>query len=163
MPPGDGAETLLGAYLGKAYSPNAGRSSPEALRDPVGANLDRFQVVKGWLDADGTTQERVFDGAWAGNREPGADGKLPAIGTSVDAEKASVTNTIGSPDLAAVWVDPDFDPAQKDFYYARVIEIPTSRWSSSDAFRFGVPLPGGAPVATEERAHTSPIWYSPMG
>jgi hypothetical protein len=132
-----------------------------ALKDPIGANLDRIQVVKGWLDADGTTQERVYDVAWAGDRQLGAGGKLPVIGSTVDAEKASFTNTIGSPELAAVWTDPEFDPAQKAFYYARVIEIPTPRWSTYDAFRFGIALPEGAPAATQERAYTSPIWYTP--
>jgi hypothetical protein len=134
-----------------------------ALKDPIGANLDRIQVVKGWLDADGNTREQVYDVVWAGERQPGADGKLPAIGSTVDAAKASFTNTIGSAELAAVWSDPAFDPAQKAFYYARVIEIPTPRWSTFDAFRFGIELPEGAPTETQERAYTSPIWYTPKG
>jgi hypothetical protein len=132
-----------------------------ALKDPIGGNLDRIQIVKGWLDADGNTREKVFDVAWAGDRQPGADGKLPPIGSTVDVERATFTNTIGSPELAAVWSDPDFDPAEKAFYYARVLEIPTPRWSTYDAFRFGIALPEGAPVSTQERGYTSPIWYTP--
>jgi hypothetical protein len=134
-----------------------------ALRDPIGANLDRIQIVKGWLGADGATQEKVYDVAWSDNRKPGEDGKLPPVGSTVDSERANFTNTIGDPELMALWTDPDFDPAQKAFYYARVIEIPTPRWSTYDAFRFGIPLPEGAPVSTQERAYTSPIWYKPKG
>jgi len=132
-----------------------------ALRDPIGANLDRIQIVKGWLDADGATQEKVYDVAWSGDREPGADGKLPAVGNTVDVAHANWKNTIGDSELATVWTDPDFDPKQKAFYYARVIEIPTPRWSTYDAFRFGIDLPEGAPTSTQERAYTSPIWYIP--
>ncbi len=132
-----------------------------ALRDPIGGNLDRIQIVKGWLDDDGATHEQVYDIAWSGDRRPGREGKLPAVGNTVDAATASFTNTIGTSELGAVWTDPDFDPDQKAFYYARVIEIPTPRWSTYDAFRFGVPIPDGAPVYTQERAYTSPIWYMP--
>jgi hypothetical protein len=132
-----------------------------ALRDPVGANLDRIQIVKGWLDADGATHEKVYDVAWSGGREPGADGKLPAVGNTVDVAHANWTNTIGASELGTVWADPDFDPKQKAFYYARVIEIPTPRWSTYDAFRYGIDLPEGAPASTQERAYTSPIWYTP--
>ena len=96
-----------------------------------------------------------------GDRQPGADGKLPAVGNTVDAENASYTNTIGSPELMTVWTDPDFDPDQRAFYYVRVIEIPTPRWSTYEAHRFGIPIPEGAPVSTQERAYTSPIWYTP--
>jgi hypothetical protein len=132
-----------------------------ALRDPIGANLDRVQIIKGWLDADGATQEKVYDVAWSGDRAPGSDGKLPAVGNTVDVANANWTNTIGASELATVWTDPDFDPAQKAFYYARVLEIPTPRWSTYDAFRFGIDLPEGAPTSTQERAYTSPIWYTP--
>jgi hypothetical protein len=132
-----------------------------ALRDPIGANLDRIQIVKGWLGSDGATQERVYDVAWSGDREPGADSKLPAVGNTVDVANANWTNTIGASELATVWADPDFDPKQKAFYYARVIEIPTPRWSTFDAFRYGIDLPEGAPTSTQERAYTSPIWYTP--
>jgi uncharacterized protein DUF3604 len=132
-----------------------------ALRDPIGANLDRIQIVKGWLDGDGTTQEKVYDVVWSGERTLDKKGKLPAVGNTVDAATASWTNTIGSAELATIWTDPDFDVKQKAFYYARVLEIPTPRWSTYDAFRYGVDLPEGAPVSTQERAYTSPIWYTP--
>jgi hypothetical protein len=132
-----------------------------ALRDPIGANLDRIQIVKGWLDADGTMHEKVYDVSWSGNRVPGTDGKLPPVGNTVDVANANWTNTIGAADLGAVWTDPGFNPAQKAFYYARVIEIPTPRWSTYDAFRYGINLPEGAPPSTQERAYTSPIWYTP--
>ncbi len=132
-----------------------------ALRDPLGANLDRIQIIKGWLDEGGETREKVYDVAWSGDRKIGRDGKLPAVGNTVDVEHASWTNTIGASELGSVWTDPEFDPAQKAFYYARVIEIPTPRWSSYDAFRLGLDLPEEAPASTQERAYTSPIWYSP--
>jgi hypothetical protein len=132
-----------------------------ALRDPIGANLDRIQIVKGWLAPDGSTQEKVYDVAWSGDRKPGSDGKLPPVGNTVDAKTASWVNSIGSSELGAVWTDPDFDPKQKAFYYARVLEIPTPRWSTYDAFRLGVEIPKDAPTSTQERAYTSPIWYGP--
>ena len=134
-----------------------------ALKDPIGGNLDRIQIVKGWLNANGETEERVYDVEWAGDRRPGADGKIPAIGSTVNAARATYTNSIGAAELGTVWTDPDFDPSQRAFYYARVIEIPTPRWSTYDAFRFGVELPEGVPVETQERAYTSPIWYTPGG
>jgi len=139
-----------------------------ALRDPIGGNLDRIQIIKGWLDKRGKTHEKVFDVTWSNNRGAGTpdrklndDGKLPAIGNTVDAKTANFTNTIGSSELGTVWTDPDFDPKQKAVYYARVLEIPTPRWSTIEAFRFGMPIPEGAPVSTQERAYTSPIWYTP--
>jgi hypothetical protein len=132
-----------------------------ALRDPIGANLDRVQIVKGWLEKEGTTKEKVYDVAWSSGREIGADGRLTPVGNTVDVKNATWTNTIGASELGTVWIDPDFDPTQKAFYYARVIEIPTPRWSTYDAFRFGIDLPKGAPPTTQERAYTSPIWYSP--
>jgi hypothetical protein len=132
-----------------------------ALRDPIGANLDRIQIVKGWLDEKGATHEKVHDVVWSGPRKIGADGKLPAVGNTVEAKTASWTNTIGASELASVWRDPDFDPEQDAFYYARVIEIPTPRWSTYDSFRFSVAIPEGAPASIQERAYTSPIWYRP--
>jgi hypothetical protein len=145
--------------------PRAGRGKAPsfmvyALRDPVGANLDRIQIVKGWRDGK-QLHEKVYDVTWSGERRPGPDGRLPPVGNTVDAATASWTNTIGSAELATVWTDPDFDPKQSAFYYARVLEIPTPRWSTYDGFRFGVPIPEGAPVSTQERAYTSPIWYTP--
>ena len=143
----------------------SGASAPTlmvyALRDPIGANLDRIQIIKGWMDAQGALHENVYDVAWSGDRQASADGKLPAVGNTVDVANANWTNTIGAPELGAVWSDPDFDPAQNAFYYARVIEIPTPRWSTYDAFRLGVPLPEDAPTSTQERAYTAPIWYTP--
>jgi hypothetical protein len=132
-----------------------------ALRDPIGANLDRIQIIKGWLDASGATQEKVYDVVWSGNREASASGRVGPVGNTVDAATATWTNTIGASELGAVWTDPDFDPDQKAFYYARVIEIPTPRWSTYDSFRLGAELPEDAPVSTQERAYTSPIWYAP--
>jgi hypothetical protein len=132
-----------------------------ALKDPLGANLDRYQIVKGWLDDKGETHEQVFDVVWSGDRKPGSDGKLPSIGSTVDIENATWTNTIGSPELIAVWKDPSFDPKQKAFYYGRVIEIPTPRWTAYDAKRFGVKPLEGTRMTITERAYTSPIWYTP--
>jgi len=153
------------AMGGDLRARTSGASAPTlmvyALRDPIGANLDRIQIIKGWMDAQGATHENVYDVAWSGDRRVGADGKLPAVGNTVDVANANWTNTIGAPELGAVWSDPDFDPAQKAFYYARVIEIPTPRWSTYDAFRLGVPLPEDAPTSTQERAYTAPIWYTP--
>jgi hypothetical protein len=133
-----------------------------ALRDTIGGNLDRIQIIKGWLDKDSKTHERVYDVAVSDGRKIDKDGRCKTpVGNTVDVKTASFSNTIGSSELGAVWIDPDFDPKEKAFYYARVIEIPTPRWTTIDAFRFGVPIPEGAPVATQERAYTSPIWYTP--
>jgi len=124
-------------------------------------NLDRIQVVKGWLDAAGAQQEKIFDVAWSGERQLDAAGQLPAVGNTVDAAKASYSNSIGAPALAAVWTDPEFDASQHAFYYVRVLEIPTPRWSTYDAAKLGVAVPGGLPTSIQERAFTSPIWYEP--
>jgi hypothetical protein len=132
-----------------------------ALKDPISGNLDRIQIVKVWLGAKGQRGEKVYDVVWSGDRVPGPDGKLPPVGSTVDVANASWTNTIGSPELIAVWSDPDFDPAQPAAYYARVLEIPTPRWTAYEAKRFGVKLPPGVPMSTQERAYTSPIWYTP--
>lgn len=143
--PGDGVPTFL------VY----------ALRDPIGANLDRIQIVKGWLDADGMQQEKVYEVSWSDDRELDLNGKLPAVGNTVDLSVPSWTNTIGAAELGGVWVDPEFDPALSAFYYARVVEIPTPRWTAYDAVRFGLDLPDGIQLITQERAYTSPIWYTP--
>jgi hypothetical protein len=142
----------------------AGKSPPflvAALKDPFSGNLDRIQIVKGWIDAKGARQEKVYDAVWSGDRKPGADGKLPAVGSTVDVAKATWTNTIGSPELIAVWKDPSFDATLRAVYYARVIEIPTPRWTAYDALRFGVKMSAEVPMTTQERAYTSPIWYTP--
>ncbi len=133
-----------------------------ALKDPIGANLDRIQVIKGWLAEDGSLHEQVYDVAWSGDRKPDATGKLPAVGDTVDVASATWTNTIGDRELMRVWKDPDFDPALRAFYYARVLQIPTPRWTAYDARYFGLDAPEGVPMTTQDRAYTSPIWYSPM-
>ena len=145
--------------------PAGGRNAPTfmvyALKDTLGANLDRIQIVKGWLDADGMTREKVYDVAWSAGRAPDANGVLPPVGNTVDVENANWTNTIGASELGSVWTDPEFDPAMRAFYYARVIEIPTPRWIVYDAFRYGTEIPEGATTIHQERAYTSPIWYTP--
>jgi Protein of unknown function (DUF3604) len=152
----------MGGDLPKAPAGKAPTFLVAALKDPIGANLDRYQIVKGWLDKDGKLHEKVYDVAWSGERKPDArTGKLPQVGNTVDMANANWTNTIGAPELIAVWKDPAFDPTQAAFYYGRVIEIPTPRWTAYDAKRFGVkPLPGTTMTVTE-RAYTSPIWYTP--
>ncbi len=134
-----------------------------AIRDPIGANLDRVQIVKGWIDAGGQTLERVYDVAWSDGRMPDASGQLPDVGSTVDLSVPTWTNTIGAVELGTVWEDPDFDPARPAFYYARVIEIPTPRWTAHDAVAFDLDLPPEIPLVTQERAYTSPILYSPGG
>jgi len=134
-----------------------------ALKDPYGGNLDRIQIIKGWLDSAGENHERVYDIVWgdADRRQPGADGKLPPVGDTVDVANATWTNTIGDSELMTVWKDPDFDPGQRAFYYARVIEIPTPRWTAYDVKRFGLAAAPEIPMTVTERAYTSPIWYTP--
>jgi hypothetical protein len=152
----------MGGDLRKAPAGKAPTFLVAALKDPIGANLDRIQVVKGWLDAKGELQERVYDVVWSGGRKPDPKtGKVPSVGSTVDVENATFTNSIGAPELIAVWKDPAFDASQRAFYYVRVIEIPTPRWTAYDAYRFGTkPLPGTRMTITE-RAYTSPIWYTP--
>ncbi len=136
-----------------------------ALKDPIGANLDRVQIIKGWVDASGKTQERIYDVVWSdmAKRPKMANGKLPAVGDTVDVAKASYTNSIGAPSLNTFWTDPDFDPRVKAFYYVRVLEIPTPRWVLYDALRYGAKLGPDVKLKDQERAYTSPIWYSPKG
>jgi hypothetical protein len=133
-----------------------------AIRDPDGANLDRLQIIKGWLDDEGETHEKVYDLAVSGDREIGADGRCrEPVGNTVDVEEATYTNAIGTAALHAHWIDPDFNPSERAFYYVRVIEIPTPRWTTIDAKIYGVELPDDVPVSIQERAYTSPIWYNP--
>ena len=169
------AETRYIADIGYAKGVPMGSDLPErpegkaptflvaALKDPMFGNLDRIQIIKGWLGADGKAKERVYDVAWsdAESRRPGKDGSLPPVGNTVDVANATWTDSIGTPSLAVVWSDPDFDPAQRAFYYARVIEIPTPRWTAYDALRFGIEMPLEVPMVQQERAWSSPIWYTP--
>jgi len=132
-----------------------------AMKDPLSGNLDRIQIVKGWLNSRGERQERVFNVAWSDNRELGRDGTLPPVGNTVDVANATWTNNIGAPELITVWTDPDFDPNVPAVYYARVLEIPTPRWTAYEAARFGITMSSEVPMITQERAYTSPIWYTP--
>jgi hypothetical protein len=157
---GYGKGVPMGGDLTAAPAGKAPTFMAYAVRDPIGANLDRIQIVKGWKDGK-ELKEKVYDVAWSGDRRIGANGKLPPVGNTVNVVTASWTNTIGAPELGVVWTDPDFDPEQRAFYYVRVIEIPTPRWSLYDAVRFDIELPEGAPASTQERAYTSPIWYTP--
>ena len=152
-----------GVPMGSDLRPGTGSPSflVYAQRDPMGANLDRVQIVKGWLDENGEQMEKVYDVAWSDDREPGEDGRLPPVGNTVDLSIPSWTNTIGAAELGAVWRDPDFDPGERAFYYARVIEIPTPRWTAYDAVKFDLDLPDDVPLVAQERAYTSPVWYSP--
>ncbi|MGE5161137.1 MAG: DUF3604 domain-containing protein, partial [Betaproteobacteria bacterium] len=160
---GYGKGVPMGGDLSAAPAGKSPTFLVAALKDPIGANLDRIQIVKGWLDGKGGLQERVYDVVWgdADKRKPGADGKLPPVGTTVDVANATWTNTIGDPELITVWKDPSFDPKQRAFYYARVLEIPTPRWTAYDAKRFGIRPLAGTPMTLQERAYTSPIWYTP--
>jgi hypothetical protein len=155
----------MGGDLGRSQDPPT--FLVRALRDPDGANLDRVQIVKGWLDDAGQTHEQIYDVAvsdgrcrvrmdWLGSRRCSTP-----VGSTVDVETATYTNTIGEPFLQAFWKDPDFDPDQRAFYYVRVLEIPTPRWTTIDAAVFGVDRPDDVPAAIQERAYTSPIWYTP--
>ena len=133
-----------------------------AMKDAIGANLDRYQIIKGWLDKDGKLHEKVYDVSWSDNRKPDPKtGKLPAVGNTVNVADASWTNTIGATELVAVWKDPDFDPSLSAFYYGRVLEIPTPRWTAYDVKRFKNKPLEGTRMTIQERAYTSPIWYTP--
>ena len=175
-----GAEPLKGDWVKAAYAagvPMGGDLSGGAtgangapkfivsvLKDPIGANLDRVQIVKGWIDAGGALHEKIFNVAWSNPETRKLTGdKLPPVGDTVDTAKASYTNTIGAPQLATVWTDPDFNAAQKAFYYVRVLEIPTPRWVLFDVLRYKAKLLPGTRLKDQERAYTSPIWYHPKG
>jgi hypothetical protein len=146
-------------------TPPAAEASPTfliaALKEADGANLDRVQVVKGWVDAAGKTQEKVFDVALSDNRTVGADGKAPLVGNTVNVAEATYVNSIGASELVVTWKDPEFDQKQRAFYYVRVLEIPTPRWTAYDAKRFGLTLPKHIPMIIQQRAYTSPIWFTP--
>ena len=155
-----------GVPMGADLKPGRGKPSflISALKDPDGANLDRVQVVKGWVDASGKMQERIFDVSWSSpEKRKLIGGKLTPVGDTVDITKASYSNSIGAPELRTVWSDPEFNPAQRAFYYVRVLEIPTPRWVLFDRIRYGAKLPANAELKSQERAYTSPIWYVPKG
>ncbi len=153
----------MGGELSKAPFGRAPTFLVAARKDPYSGNLDRIQIVKGWMDGNGETHEKVYNVVWADADQRALDrnGKLPAVGNTVDLENATWTNTIGDPELLTVWTDPDFDASQSAFYYARVLEIPTPRWVVYDAVRFGVELGPEVWTTLQERAYTSPIWYTP--
>ena len=155
----------MGGNLRSQVSGGRSQKAPSflinALKDTEGANLDRIQVIKGWVDSKGQTDEKIYNVVWSDDRQIEADGKLPTIGNTVDTSKATYTNTIGSVQLKTVWSDPDFDPAIPAFYYLRVLEIPTPRWTTYEAVELGVPLPKEVPPTIQERAWSSPIWYQP--
>ena len=151
----------MGSELPHSPTSQAPRFLVSALRDPDGANLDRIQIVKGWLDTSGKAQENVYDVVWSDGRKRNSDGSLPPVGNTIDMSIPTWTNTIGSAELGTVWTDPEFDAQQRAFYYARVIEIPTPRWTAYDQAKFGLELPEDIPLTVQDRAYTSPIWYSP--
>ena len=152
----------MGGGLNEAPSGKAPSFLIRALRDPDGANLDRVQIIKGWLDGKGETHERIYDVAVSDDRTVGTDGRCKEpVGNTVDIPSATFANTIGDALLAAHWTDPDFDPKESAFYYVRVLEIPTPRWTTYDAAFFGIPLPDNVPASIQDRAYTSPIWYTP--
>jgi hypothetical protein len=152
----------MGGDLSRAAAGKSPTFLVAALKDHLGGNLDRIQIIKGWMDGQGELHEKVYDVAWSGARKPGADGKLPPVGNTVDVKSATWSNTIGASELITVWKDPDFDAKQRAFYYARVIEIPTPRWTAYDAKYYGLEnVDPKIPMVTVERAYTSPIWYTP--
>ena len=132
-----------------------------AMKDPQSATLDRIQIIKGWYDQTGNGREEIYDVAWSDNRKMDENGKLPPVGNTVDVSTATYENSIGDNELSAVWTDPNFDPSQHAMYYARVIEIPTPRWTTYDAVKLGLPPHPDVPASLQERAWTSPIWYTP--
>ncbi len=133
-----------------------------AMKDPLGANLDRIQVIKGWLDTEGNPQEKVFNVALSDERSVGAGGKVKAVGNTVDPATGNYSNSIGDPQLSVVWTDPEFDAGVRAFYYVRVLQIPTPRHTLFDAIALGIdPEKTGNPAAIQERAYSSPIWYTP--
>jgi hypothetical protein len=152
----------MGSELTKAPEDKAPSFLMYAVKDPEGANLDRIQLIKGWVDAEGTTHERVYDVVWSAGRERGTDGKVPPVENTVDVETAKYENTVGAAALHGFWSDPDFDPDQRAFYYVRVLQIPTPRHTLYDAVAGGTdPAETGHPPTIQERAYSSPIWYAP--
>ena len=158
----DGGVPMGGDLADKPSGSKAPTFAVWALKDPESGNLDRIQIIKGWYDETGNGRQQVYDVVWSDNRKPNAKtGKLPPVGNTVDVKEATYTNDIGDSQLSAVWTDPDFDPSRHAVYYARVIEIPTPRWSTYDAKALGIAPPEGVPASIQERAWTSSIWYTP--
>ncbi len=169
------ADTLKGDWVKAGYAngvPMGGQLSAKpggkpsfiisALKDPIGANLDRVQVVKGWVDKAGNSHEQVFDVVWSSPESRAfTGGKLAPVGDTVDTATATYKNTIGAPALTTVWTDPEFDPSARAFYYLRVLEIPTPTWLDYDMVKYKSVLPADYPLKQQERAYTSPIWFTP--
>ena len=152
----------MGGDLTKAPEGKAPTFMIRALRDADNANLDRVQIIKGWLDNKGETHERIYDVAVSDGRQIGSDGRArEAVGNTVNILTATYSNTIGDVILTAYWQDPEFDAEQHAFYYVRVLEIPTPRWTTYDAAFYGIDLPDTVPATIQDRAYTSPIWYTP--
>jgi hypothetical protein len=152
----------MGADLTAAPQGKAPQFLIWAAKDPLSGNLDRIQVVKGWVDRAGHSAQKIYDVAWSGGRKRGPDGKVPAVGNTVDISTATYTNSIGATQLATVWTDPDFKRGDTAFYYVRVLEIPTPRHSLYDAVALGIDVKETHEAATiQERAYSSPIWYTP--
>ena len=157
-----GTGVPMGGDLSKAKRGQVPKFLVIAAMDADGARLDRIQIIKGWMDKAGKLQEKVYDVAWSDDRKlDKRTGKLPAVGNTVDVENATYLNTIGAPQLSTYWEDPDFDRAERAFYYARVLEIPTPRWTTYDSAYFNVELQDDVPSSIQDRAYTSPIWYTP--
>ena len=154
-----------GVPMGGDLKPAAAGQAPTfifaAMKDPMGGNLDRVQIIKGWVSADGKTHEKIYEAKWGGDRKLGNDGKLPAVGNTVDAQTATYTNTIGAAELSGSFTDPEFDPKLKAFYYLRAVEIPTPTWMDYDKVQFNATPSSEVPMTQQERAVTSPIWYNP--
>ena len=144
--------------------PGRSRKSPtfllHAVKDPDGANLDRIQIIKGWRDKKGGLHEKIYDVAWSGDRNIGKDDKLPAVGSTVDVKTASYLNSIGSYSLSTTWTDPDFNRKEAAFYYVRVLQIPTPRWQTYETSFYDI-KERPEPAVIQERAYSSPIWYTP--
>jgi hypothetical protein len=152
----------MGSDLTKAPEDKAPGFLMYAVKDPKGADLDRIQIIKGWVDVDGAAHEKVYDVAWSGGRERGEDGKVPPATNTVDLATGEYQNLWGAPSLSGFWSDPDFDPEERAFYYMRVLQIPTPRHTLLDAVALGMdPNETGHPPTIQERAYTSPIWYTP--
>ncbi len=157
----DGGVPMGGDLYARQDTQKAPSFIISAIKDPEGANLDRIQIIKGWINKNGEREEKVFNIAWSGNRSADEYGKIPSLESTVEIAKASYDNSVGAPALSAVWTDPSFDPSVPSVYYARVLEIETPRWTTYDAVRYQIEIPKDVPAVVKERAYTSPIWYTP--